>query len=244
MLRAVHAWRAVWVLAGLGGLAGISAGCTDGTATPLRAPVEAPPRDAGAEDAAPPEDAALEDAALEDAALEDAGSEDAGAEDDDAGSDERGGPAEHCAATLDWPESYAEDERALLDAIALLRSEGFRCGDRQLTGRAPLTLSPALQCSARLHSKDMVERDFTGRTNPDGDGPRTRMRRAGFAVDESDEAIVAGERSAMSALADLLADWDDCNTVGTRGLTHVGIGRYEDRWTLDFAREARGEGDD
>jgi uncharacterized protein YkwD len=163
-------------------------------------------------------------------------------EDDDSGLDETvdegdGTHMEQCGPTEGWPASYAADEAALREAINALREDGVRCGDDELDALRPLRASAALQCSARLHSRDMIERDFTGRTNPDGDRPHNRMRAAGFDVEDSDESIVVGERDAAQALSDLLDDGDDCRNVGTRELTHIGIGRYEDRWTLDFARD-------
>lgn len=161
-------------------------------------------------------------------------------DDDDAGFDEHDREhydAEYCASTAAWPERYAADEAELLQAINAQRARGIECGDRELDELEPLRMSAALQCAARLHSRDMFERDFVRHTNPDGDEPDDRMRAAGFDVEAENEAIVAGERDAAAALADLLDDWDDCDALGTRRLTHIGIGRYEDRWTLDFARD-------
>jgi uncharacterized protein YkwD len=186
--------------------------CTDGIGTPLRQP-------------------ALRQAPDGDPAADEDGGRDSHEELD----------AQHCANALAWPESYAAGEDELLEAINAARREGFRCGDgdgdREVDEREPLQPSPALRCSARLHSLDMIERDFVGRSNPDGDGPRDRMRRAGFYPDDWDEAIEAGERSASSALASLLDDYDDCMSLRSRELTHIGVGHYEDRWTVDLARD-------
>jgi len=173
--------------------------------------------------------------------------------DDDTTADEDGGrdqheelDLEHCADSFDWPESYAAGEDELLEAINAARREGFRCGDGDGDGDGdrgvdehapPLRPSPALRCSARLHSRDMVERDFIGRSNPDGDGPGDRMRRAGFYVDDWDEAIESGARSASTALLALLDDYDDCMSLRSRELTHIGVGNYEDRWTVDLASD-------
>ena len=146
---------------------------------------------------------------------------------------------QHCEATFEWPQSYAADEAALLDAINALRERTIRCGQRDEIGElAPLRLSEALRCSARLHSLDMVQRDFIGRTNPDGQRPGERMRAAGFDVEDWDESLAIGEREPERALRQLLEDdGDDCMNVATRRHTHIGIGRFEDRWTLDFAAD-------
>jgi len=144
---------------------------------------------------------------------------------------------EHCARAQAWPEGLASEEQALLDAINLLRSRRIECGERDFEELDPLELSAALTCSARLHSFDMVTRDFVGRTNPDGDNPRDRMRAAGFDPDEWSESIVRSAAGPERALEELLEDWDDCMNVATRELTRVGIGHYGEVWTLDFARD-------
>lgn len=146
----------------------------------------------------------------------------------------------HCATTLAWPDEYAQDEAALLEAINQRREEPLRCGDDQdgvVDELRPLQLSEALRCSARLHSLDMVERDFIGRTNPDGERPGDRMRAAGFAAEDWDESLAIEELGPQGVLDSLLEDGDDCRNVATRRHTHIGIGRYEDLWTLDFARD-------
>ena len=189
-------------------------GCTDGIGTPLR-------------------QRALQQTPDEDAAADEDGGRDQHEELD----------LEHCADSFDWPEGYAAGEADLIEAINIARREGFRCGDgdddgdREVDEREPLQPSPALRCSARLHSLDMVQRDFTGRSNPDGDGPRVRMRRAGFYVDDWDEAIESGARSASTAILALLDDYDDCMSLRSRELTHIGVGNYEDRWTVDLASD-------
>lgn len=175
--------------------------------------------------------------ATEQAQDRDASSDEDGGFDERDGDDRDGFDEEHCQDTFGWPDSYAEDEDALLDAINALRERTIRCGDREIDELRPLRVSPALRCSARLHSRDMVERDFTGRTNPDGEGPRDRMRAAGYRVEDSDESLAVGERSAQGALEQLLDDWDDCNNLATRQHGELGIGRFEDRWTLDFASD-------
>jgi uncharacterized protein YkwD len=168
--------------------------------------------------------------AREQALDRDAASEEQGARGD--GLDE-----EHCRDSFGWPDRYAAEETALLAAINAARARSIRCGDRGVQDLPPLRLSPALQCAARLHSRDMVLRDFIGSTNRDGEGPRDRMRAAGYRVDEADESLVIGERDAQAALEQLLDDRDDCFNVATRQHGDLGIGRYEDRWTLDFASD-------
>ena len=154
---------------------------------------------------------------------------------------------EHCADAADWPERFAALERELFAAVDAQRAAGIRCGDtddaegeREPRRRAPLVRVPELRCSARLHSRDMFERDYVGRENRDGDDFRDRIRATGLAFADVDESIERSDAPAERVLELLLDDSDDCwNLVNSR-LDGVGIGHYEGLWTLDFAElEAR-----
>jgi hypothetical protein len=212
-----------WLLACAGcGVA--AAGCSDAVVEPIRhAAASSMAEDAGRE---PERDGGRDG---------DGGSwrdRDASSDEQDAGLD-----AAHCAEASSWLEAFADAERELLESIQELREGRVECGDRDFSDLRPLRLSPALQCSARLHSLDMARRDFVGRTNPDGEDASDRMRAAGFEVEESSESIVVAETEPGAVLEQLLDDWDDCMNVATDELDEVGIGRHEGLWTLDFGRD-------
>jgi uncharacterized protein YkwD len=193
-------------------------GCADVVVTPIRRAAASSLEDGGA------------------AAARDGGSRRDGGDDRD---DDRGPELdeEHCAEVLDWPDELASAEAQLLAQINELRAQRIACGDRDFEDLEPLRLSDALQCSARLHSRDMALRGFEGRTNPDGDDPEDRMRAAGFRFEEGSESIVSEQADPAGVLERLLDDRDDCTNVATRGLDEIGIGRYEELWTLDFGRD-------
>lgn len=52
--------------------------------------------------------------------------------------------------------------------------------ERQLQGLEPLTMNSSLSSAARLHSQDMVNRNFFNHVNPDGQTPSDRARNAGY----------------------------------------------------------------
>lgn len=47
-------------------------------------------------------------------------------------------------------------------------------------GLAPVRYRPSLAAAARAHAADMVARGYFAHTDPDGDGPAQRARRAGY----------------------------------------------------------------
>jgi hypothetical protein len=148
-----------------------------------------------------------------------------------------------CAGTEGWPQELVYSELGLLDFLNLLRQVGFDCGTGVMTAAAPaLVMKPELQCAARRHSRDMAERGFFSHDNPDGWTPEDRMRNAGYVTfGITAESIAqdggAGETTAMyRAVADLLsAGGTECENLVDASFDSVGIGHFEDLWTVDLA---------
>jgi uncharacterized protein YkwD len=72
-------------------------------------------------------------------------------------------------------------ERQLVDLINKARVRN---------GRTPLTVSPALCRSAKLHSRDMIARDYFSHSSPRGSTPDSRTRSCGYRA-------IAGHRWAV-----------------------------------------------
>jgi len=147
----------------------------------------------------------------------------------------------YCADAADWPAEFEAAELQLFAQINAARKDGIRCGDgaerdgEDERRREPLALVPELRCSARLHSLDMYVKGYFRRENLDGDDFRDRIRAAGLEVDEMDESIEHSDDGPAELLARLLEKRDDCGNLDSSELDGVGIGHYEDLWTLDFA---------
>ncbi len=138
------------------------------------------------------------------------------------------GDAGYCDATEDWPESAAATEQVIITALNVVRRLGVSCNGAALgEASAELRLEPELVCAARLHSHDMVERDFFAHINPDGEGPEARIRRTGYVFGLAGEAIGHG------ALEDLvLQDGEECRALVDPAFEAAGVGVYEDLWTI------------
>jgi uncharacterized protein YkwD len=140
----------------------------------------------------------------------------------------------HCAEVADWPAELADAEYELFQAINEQRDRGIRCGEGEARERQPLQLVSELRCSARLHSRYMFENDDFGRENEQGDF-RDRIRATGLDYVSVEESIERSAGDAERVLGELLEDRDDCNNLRDEALNAIGIGRYEEMWTLDFA---------
>lgn len=161
----------------------------------------------------------------------------------------RGGPVDGyrtCPDVADWPADFADSESDLIVMLNEVRMHGFVCNDRRIDPLGPLQTALELRCSARLHSVDMAINDFFRREGSDGSLPGERMEAAGFEHFDSGESIVKIDVSAPEAFQDVVYHSDNytnaCSNLAEREFTHIGVGRYQDYWTIDFAEERSPEG--
>jgi len=96
----------------------------------------------------------------------------------------------------------AEYERAIHNRTNIARS---------LHRESELTWHPDAAAVARNHSRDMAANGYVGHTNPGGDGPQTRLERAGVDCVATGENIAARENDAArepDALAEqIVSQW-------------------------------------
>jgi hypothetical protein len=144
---------------------------------------------------------------------------------------------EHCTPVALWPFELALSELGLLTYLnGYLRSRQIACGSESYGPSLSLDFSPELRCSARLHAVDMKRRQFFDRTNPDGEGPAQRMARAGYTAQFSGEDIAMGGDDPGAVLLTLVGTGGaDCANLVDPKFAFVGIGHYEDVWTIDLA---------
>jgi len=149
---------------------------------------------------------------------------------------------EYCARVADWPAESIESELGLFELLNFVRGLRGPCtAGSTNTPAAPVTMKSELRCAARLHSRDMSERDFFAHVNPDGLTKEDRIRRAGYVSFRiAGESIAEGESfdgsDPNSAFQEFLNEGGtECQTLIDPAFDSVGIGRYEDYLTLDFA---------
>ncbi|MEU4893106.1 CAP domain-containing protein [Streptomyces sp. NPDC044780] len=137
--------------------------------------------------------------------------------------------------TAVWARPFTPDglSRLVSDVIAGTNAE------RAAARLAPLAPDPRLTAAAQAHSDDMVGRDFSSHTGPEGHQPWDRARAAGAAHRGIGENIACGQRSP----AEVVRGWMD--SPGHRAnilkpdFTHIGVGyatgsRAGTYWTQVF----------
>jgi uncharacterized protein YkwD len=197
--------------------------------------------DAGASaDAGTSADAgASTDASAADAAASaDASVADAGAR-ADAGPDAAGSvpPGAYCAPVASWDPSWSAFEDEVLRLSNQARQAGAVCGAVSYAPAPPLATSPALRCAARLHSKDMQDRDYFSHTTPDGVTFDQRITAAGYRWRTIGENIAAGYRTPQAVVQGWMQSPGHCQNIMNATFTQLGVGFYGDySWTQDFGK--------
>jgi uncharacterized protein YkwD len=154
---------------------------------------------------------------------------------------------EECAEVSNWDPDADDAERELFRALNFARTQGIACGampgmEMSRDSVAPVAFSPALRCAARLHSRDMSERNYFGHVTPEQMGPEDRMRQAGAVFRAASETIA---RSSLppdepvdhfAVLMELFSTGgSECENLRDDRFDWVGIGVYRGLITLDFA---------
>lgn len=133
---------------------------------------------------------------------------------------------EACEGLDDWPNAWANLEWDVLDRIDAVRQEGADCEDRGKWGPAPsLTRRSALDCAARFHAQDMVDREYFGRIDPDGIDARGRVDAAGYSAAIVVQHVAAGPRDAHELIEmTWLPRPVPCQSLLSSEVTEIGLG--------------------
>ena len=85
----------------------------------------------------------------------------------------------------------ASTEQAVLEAINTVRAKA---------GCEPLKFNAKLMAAAKLHARNMAEKDFFGHTGKDGRGFAARIRNQGYKYRFAAENIAAGQPTVQRAV--------------------------------------------
>ncbi|MBZ5713624.1 CAP domain-containing protein [Nannocystis pusilla] len=134
----------------------------------------------------------------------------------------------YCEPANGWDPAWKQLEEDILAAVNQVRAQGANCGGKGDFGPAgPLTMDPALRCAARMHSKDMNDRDFFDHTNPDGEPPWDRMGKAGYGnYSNAGENIAGGSPDAAGTMDQWMNSDGHCANIMNPDFEHIGVGYY------------------
>jgi len=204
------------------------------------------PDDGGQDDGGGVDDGGVDDGGMDDGGMDDGGMDDGGM--DDGGMDDGEPPANdpevpdnaYCTNVTSWDQGWSQLEQDVLDLVNEVRATGYNCGSGGNFGPAgPLTMQPNLRCAARVHSKDMDERNFFDHTNPSGESPFDRMGMAGYSFSTAGENIAGGSPDAAGTMDQWLNSSGHCANIMNPSFTEIGVGyhpggNWGTLWTQKF----------
>ncbi|MCR9163368.1 MAG: CAP domain-containing protein [Nannocystaceae bacterium] len=149
----------------------------------------------------------------------------------DSGADPSGGgdvvPSNaYCADVSSWDSTMTEFEEEVLILVNEARSQGANCGGQSFGPAGPLTMHPALRCAARVHSKDMAERNYFDHNNPDGEDPFVRMEQAGYSYFTAGENIAAGQPTPQAVMQGWMDSPGHCSNIMNPDFEDLGVGTF------------------
>ncbi len=155
-----------------------------------------------------------------------------------------GGMGAYCDGDDDWMGSWSTMEEEVVTLVNQRRSQGANCGSKGDFGSAsPLTMHPLLRCAARLHSKDMVVREFFDHTNPDNESPWDRIAKTGYGgYQNAGENIAAGSATAAAVVDQWMNSDGHCANIMNPAFNEIGVGyypggQYGHVWTQVFTKK-------
>lgn len=167
----------------------------------------------------------------------DAGTTDAGTT--DAGAPTTGSTGDvpsttRCAAVATWDATAASFEQQVLTLTNQRRQAGATCGATPYPAVAPLTMSPALRCAARLHAKDMASRSYFSHTTPEGVTFSQRITSAGYDWRTVGENIASGYPTPDAVVSGWMQSAGHCQNIMNGAFRDLGVGYFSGYWVQDF----------
>lgn len=136
--------------------------------------------------------------------------------------------------TLDWPAASASLEAEVLALVNQRRAMGGTCGGTSYPAVPALTVDALLTKAARLHTHDMVTRDYFDHENPEGQQPWDRMSALGYEWSSAGENIAAGQTTAAAVMATWMGSPGHCRNILNEDFEEIGIGFSMNTWTQVF----------
>jgi uncharacterized protein YkwD len=155
-----------------------------------------------------------------------------------------------CESAANWDPAWAQFEEEVLRLTNEARATGYNCDSMGNFGPAdPLTMSPILRCSSRLHSQDMGENGYFAHESQDGRSPFKRMEDAGYMGFTMGENIAKGQQSPSDVVDGWLESDGHCSNMMNPDFTEIGVGYWEGEpenmffngnklWTQNFGAPA------
>ena len=133
-------------------------------------------------------------------------------------------PGPVAASAADGPAEAAVAAR-LVALVNEARRQARDCGTQRFEATAALRTHTQLEAAARVHARDLAERDLFSLTGSDGSSTAARVEREGYRWSGVGENLTEGETAAESIVQRWLSDPMQCSNIMHPAFTDVGVAR-------------------
>lgn len=151
-------------------------------------------------------------------------------------------PSDYCKGVAQWDPAWVKLEDEILRLVNEVRAKGADCGkEGSFEATTPVKADEKLRCAARVHSKDMGERNFFAHLSPEGETPFQRIAKAGYKGGAQGENIAAGGTTAEGTMKQWIDSDGHCANLMNPRFKFLGVGYYpkpdsiyRHYWTQNF----------
>lgn len=150
--------------------------------------------------------------------------------------------SDYCKDVSKWEPAWIKLEDEILKLVNEFRAKGADCKSAgKFEPAGPVTFDTNLRCAARLHSKDMGEKNYFAHTNKERESPLDRIEKSGFKGLTAGENIAAGNADAQATMQQWIGSDSHCSNMMNPKFTKLGVGyypksgsMYRHYWTQNF----------
>ena len=144
----------------------------------------------------------------------------------------------YCQDVLNWSEEWQAFEAEVVVLTNELRQQGTTCDGEYYPPVQHLSMQRNLRCSSRVHSIDMMERDFFAHTNLDGESPGDRITQAKYSWMSYGENIAFGYPTPEAVVNAWHQSPGHCRNLMKASFEEIGVGMFNGGngiyWTQNF----------
>ena len=130
----------------------------------------------------------------------------------------------------------------ILEQVNELRKTGCECGGEWMPPVPPVAWDSTLAETGRLHSTDMHDQEYFDHTGRDGSKPWDRAGRLGYRSSSMGENIAHGYHNEAAVFRGWRYSPGHCKNMMAAGFKDMGVGRYDDYWTMVLGSKEVGSG--
>jgi uncharacterized protein YkwD len=149
----------------------------------------------------------------------------------------------YCNGVTNWNATWTAFENDVLTLVNQKRAAGAICGGVSYGPAPALTFHANLRCSARVHSKDMGDKNFFSHAGSNGSSFAQRITSAGYTWTAAAENIGAGYSTPAATVNGWMSSPGHCKNIMNKSYVHLGTGyyyagtsTYKHYWTQNFAK--------